>query len=167
MGGVVEAEAADGADVVAREGGEQESDVLGCFRQPLKRVLVLWLRGVMLRRRCMGKEEDGMAYSYLVGDPVGSEYVALDDARLGGSGDVGDAMWEDGIAIVGAPIAGKESDKPLGKAKKCQLQPLALRSLQLGACLEAIPRMTSSSSYGESPRWLESYTSFNGFDDCS
>ena len=60
----------------------------------------------------------GMAYSYLVGDPVGSEYVALDDARLGGSGDVGDVVREDGIAIVGAPIAGKESDKPLGKVER-------------------------------------------------
>ena len=58
-----------------------------------------------------------MAYSYLVGDPVGSEDVTLDDARLGGSGDVGDVVGEDGIAIVGAPIAGKESDKPLGRVK--------------------------------------------------
>ena len=63
-----------------------------------------------------------MTYSYLVGDPVGSEYVTLDDARLGGSGDVGDFGGEDGIAIVGAPIAGKESDKPLGRVKNLSVQ---------------------------------------------
>lgn len=100
-----------------------------------------------------------MAYSYLVGDPVGSEYVTLDDARLGGSGDVGD-VGEDGIAIVGAPIAGKESDKPLWRVKNSSVPALVVSIghtvicslLKLGhvraegtRIVADIPRMTSCS----------------------
>ena len=120
----------------------------------------------------------GMAYSYLVGDPVGSKNVALDDARLGGSGDVGDVVGEDGIAVVGAPIAGKESDKPLVRVENLSVPAFVISIGRKVICSSFKLRYVLScsrhtendvmfKSYEELPLWPESYTSFNGFDDCS
>jgi hypothetical protein len=42
----------------------------------------------------------------LVGDLVGAEDLAFDDSGLFGFGDVGDALREDGIAIVDSAVLG-------------------------------------------------------------
>jgi hypothetical protein len=52
----------------------------------------------------------------LVGHVVLAEDVALDDAGLAGLADVGDAAREDGIAVVGAAVAGQEADEALPAA---------------------------------------------------
>lgn len=50
---------------------------------------------------------------YLVRDGVGVEDVTGYDARLGGFGYVGCGGGEDGVAIVGAAVAGEEADEAL------------------------------------------------------
>lgn len=49
----------------------------------------------------------------LVCDAVGAEDVAVNDARLTGLGDVGDAPGEDGVAVVCLAAFGYEADEAL------------------------------------------------------
>lgn len=42
-----------------------------------------------------------------------AEDVALDDVGGGRFGDVGDAGWEDGVAIVDVAVFGQEADETL------------------------------------------------------
>jgi hypothetical protein len=49
----------------------------------------------------------------LVGDAVGAEDIAGDDAGLSCFGDVGDAGWEEGVAVVDVAVFGEEADKTL------------------------------------------------------
>ena len=58
-----------------------------------------------------GEEESDVGD--LVGEGVGAEDVAADDAGAGSLGEVGDIGWEDGVAVVGAAVAGEEADEAL------------------------------------------------------
>lgn len=52
-------------------------------------------------------------YGDLVRHVVLAENIPLQDSRLRGLGDVGDAMGEDGITVVGVAVFGEETNEPL------------------------------------------------------
>lgn len=57
--------------------------------------------------------EEQADVDHLVGDSVGAQHVAFDDASLASLGDVRGAPGEDGIAVVGQAILCYEADEAL------------------------------------------------------
>lgn len=58
-----------------------------------------------------GKQQADVGH--LVGYGVRAKDVAGDETGLLGGPDVGDALGEDGVAVVGAAVAGEEADETL------------------------------------------------------
>lgn len=59
------------------------------------------------------RREEGSDFGNLVRNLVAAKDVSLDDAGTLSLGNVRHSVGEDGIAIVGAPVAGQKSNQPL------------------------------------------------------